>query len=59
MSLNDPVKVDIVQSKSAESVAEISDAIALPEHLSHHYMVTPMKLRLVTLAAFIMWKCKV
>ncbi|ELT98171.1 hypothetical protein CAPTEDRAFT_160521 [Capitella teleta] len=62
MSLQNPVRVDMVQSDGKSSsdgaAKEIGDAIALPEHLSHHYMVTPSKLRLVTLAAFIMWKCK-
>ena len=38
---------------------EFGDSVAMPENLQHHYMVVPQKLRLVTLAAFLLWKCKV
>lgn len=31
---------------------------ALPEKLKQHFVLVPCKLRLVTLAAFILWKCK-
>ena len=35
------------------------DALATPEKLSHFYILLPPKLRLVTLAAFILSKCRV
>ena len=41
------------------SGASLSSEVAMPENLQHHYMVVPQKLRLVTLAAFLLWKCKV
>lgn len=59
MSLTDPVRIDVVQSSDSQSSAAIGDEIALPENLSHHFMIVPLKLRLVTLAAFVLWKCKV
>ena len=34
-------------------------AFALPEKLRQHFVLVPCKLRLVTLAAFVLWKCKV
>ncbi len=35
------------------------EPFALPEGLQHHFVVVPSKLRLTTLSAFILWKCKV
>lgn len=60
MSLNSPVKIDIsTEHSSSKREEQISDKIAVPENLKHHCVIVPSKLRLVTLAAFILWKCKV
>lgn len=58
MSLLSPDVVDI--SHTGEEIRQLtSKALATPENLSHHYLLVPAKLRLVTLAAFILSKCKV
>ncbi|XP_060065785.1 probable ATP-dependent RNA helicase DDX31 isoform X2 [Ylistrum balloti] len=67
ISLTDPVRVDLSQtditsdqsqtSNSEETSAEVS--FSVPENLKQHFVITPCKLRLVTLAAFIIQKCKV
>jgi len=36
-----------------------SERFAVPDSLMHHFVIVPSKLRLVTLAAFLMWKCRV
>lgn len=36
-----------------------NQAFALPEKLKQYFVIVPCKLRLVTLAAFILWRCKV
>ena len=69
MSLKDPVHVDIsadVSSKSdvkktkRENVTQDDDkTFATPDLLKQRYVIVPSKLRLVTLASFILWKCKV
>jgi ATP-dependent RNA helicase DDX31/DBP7 len=65
MSLNSPVHVDIVQEntlkKRVSSLGGSDDEglFSLPENLKQHFIVVPSKLRLVTLTAFILWKCKV
>ena len=41
------------------SVSMATESFAIPENLQQHFVITPCKLRLVTLAAFVMWKCKV
>ncbi len=41
------------------SEGRLAENFAVPENLVHHYVVVPSKLRLVTLAAFVLWKCKV
>lgn len=57
ISLLSPEVVDI--SHSNEESKQLSSAeLATPENLSHHYLLVPAKLRLVTLAAFILSKCK-
>jgi len=36
-----------------------SEGFAVPDSLRHHYVIVPSKLRLVVLAAFLIWKCNV
>ena len=68
MSLQDPVKVDVASEdnkknstndKAATVAKKDDETFAIPENLSQHFVVVPSKLRLITLAAFILWKCKV
>ena len=75
MTLKDPVKIDIaaIESKSDDTKSKaklslssgsvvdstVKETFATPDSLKHHYAVVPSKLRLVTLASFILWKCKV
>lgn len=60
MSLHSPVKIDMSSESSSKKSDElISMKIAIPESLRHHCVIVPSKLRLVSLAAFILWKCKV
>ena len=35
------------------------EGFALPDSLVHYFIIVPSKLRLVTLAAFLIWKCRV
>ena len=58
MSLLEPKVVDVSCEDASEDQLT-SDTLATPANLSHHYMLVPAKLRLVTLAAFILSKCKV
>lgn len=58
MSLLSPEVVDISQEGDI-SQQLTSQVLATPENLTHHYILVPAKLRLVTLAAFILSKCKV
>uniref|UniRef100_A0A1B6LZU9 ATP-dependent RNA helicase n=1 Tax=Graphocephala atropunctata TaxID=36148 RepID=A0A1B6LZU9_9HEMI len=51
LTLTAPVRLDASQAQDSELV--------IPQSLSQQYIVTPAKLRLVTLAAFIHWKCQV
>ncbi|XP_046671153.1 LOW QUALITY PROTEIN: uncharacterized protein LOC124361158 [Homalodisca vitripennis] len=51
LALTAPVRLDASQARDSELV--------IPQSLSQHYIVTPAKLRLVSLAAFIHWKCQV
>ncbi|KAK3087930.1 hypothetical protein FSP39_012561 [Pinctada imbricata] len=67
ISLTDPVIVDAVTNRHActESI-KLAEGIntenlknfVLPEKLKQHFVITPCKLRLVTLAAFVLGKCK-
>ena len=41
------------------TIAAKDETFATPESLKHYLVVVPSKLRLVTLAAFILWKSKV
>jgi len=38
---------------------DASEEFAVPDSLAHYFVIVPSKLRLVTLAAFLMWKCMV
>uniref|UniRef100_A0ACB8F0B1 ATPdependent RNA helicase n=1 Tax=Sphaerodactylus townsendi TaxID=933632 RepID=A0ACB8F0B1_9SAUR len=71
ISLHDPVCISIVEelgaSRAPKASVEIvgatpaskeSDGFAVPEQLQQHVTVVPSKLRLVTLATFILEKCK-
>lgn len=57
MSLVSPEIIDVSQEGEDGKLA--CEALATPENLSHNYILVPAKLRLVTLAAFILSKCKV
>ena len=69
MSLHDPVRIDITQP--SRDVGHVTPAngdvktdvestnFAMPESLLHEFVVVPHKLRLVTLAAFILSKSQV
>ena len=62
MSLKDPVRINIAGDKpNSEKVGKCAsvEQFAVPEGLQHFFVVVPSKLRLATLAAFILWKCKV
>jgi ATP-dependent RNA helicase DDX31/DBP7 len=52
LTLKSPVFVDAASDESL-----VSDMV-IPESLTQFYVLTPAKLRLVTLSAFIIWKCK-
>ncbi|XP_074871345.1 ATP-dependent DNA helicase DDX31 isoform X2 [Carettochelys insculpta] len=68
ISLHDPVSIVIVddawdrappeQEPISSSARMEEDGFAIPEKLRQHVVVVPSKLRLVTLAAFILGKCK-
>ncbi|XP_047493925.1 probable ATP-dependent RNA helicase DDX31 [Penaeus chinensis] len=57
MSLVSPEIIDV--SQEGQDGKLMCEALATPENLSHNYILVPAKLRLVTLAAFILAKCKV
>ncbi|NWV22672.1 DDX31 helicase, partial [Origma solitaria] len=72
ISLNDPVSISIAdeiqkvpdpasqidrEASSASNCME-QENFAVPETLKQYFMIVPSKLRLVTLAAFILQKCK-
>lgn len=68
LSLKDPVFIDAcdesLEPKKSVPVfhsteSNVLDTVVLPESLIQKYVVTPAKLRLVTLASLILWKCKV
>ncbi|NXG51582.1 DDX31 helicase, partial [Psilopogon haemacephalus] len=72
ISLNDPISISIADeiqkapkpASQAETQANSSsdctgpENFAVPEKLKQYFMMVPSKLRLVTLAAFILEKCK-
>lgn len=73
ISLNDPVSISVadelqkVPEPASQTDREASSSsncmeqenFAVPETLQQYVMMVPSKLRLVTLAAFILQKCKV
>ena len=74
MSLHSPVKVDMsgqantkttsasltkVKKPSTAFPSSEGEVFAVPESLRHHVVVVPHKLKLVTLAAFLLMHCKV
>lgn len=73
ISLHDPVSISVVDESHGQpnpmdkAVPEVSapqagdelDSFAIPEGLDQHVTLIPSKLRLVSLAAFILQKCKV
>lgn len=54
LALMEPVHVNI-----SEDVSPNQDQLVTPSNLKQWYLIVPPKLRLVTLAAFILWKCTV
>nr|CAD7394283.1 unnamed protein product [Timema cristinae] len=65
LTLKDPVFVDAAvdedysERKSNTQIPTTEPSLVIPESLSQFYVLTPAKLRLVTLATFIIWKCQV
>lgn len=73
ISLHNPVSISVLDESHDQSnpkgkaVLEVSpprtsdelDSFAIPESLDQHVTLVPSKLRLVSLAAFILQKCKV
>ncbi|XP_064114900.1 probable ATP-dependent RNA helicase DDX31 [Macrobrachium nipponense] len=59
MSLLSPKVIDVSHDGLEDDDEKLlsTEALATPENLSHHYILVPAKLRLVTLAAFILSKC--
>lgn len=56
LTMNNPMIVDsCIKSRSMQ----LSDHLVLPSNLHQHFVCVPAKLRLVTLLAFILWKCGV
>jgi len=52
----------MLQSNDDESSAVSTcsaEEFAVPDSLVHQFVIVPSKLRLVTLAAFLLWKCRV
>ncbi|XP_048679074.1 ATP-dependent DNA helicase DDX31 isoform X2 [Caretta caretta] len=68
ISLHDPVSIAIVDETWDRTTPEqeamcsparmVEEGFAIPEKLKQHVVLVPSKLRLVTLAAFILGKCK-
>lgn len=59
MSLEEPARIDMAQAnKVFDDGAEAVEEFATPSSLKHHFVVVPSKLRLVTLASFLLWKCQ-
>ena len=69
ISMKHPVLIDVVTSsstdpssgsngKSNEEILESMKTLTTPENLQQTYAIVPAKLRLVTLASFVLWKCR-
>ncbi len=55
LTLNEPERVNMSDEPDAQS----NQSLVIPSNLKQSYIVVPAKLRLVSLAAFILWKCTV
>ncbi len=59
-----PLFIDVAEEEEEESVKKGQDSSAdrhrltTPETLKQTFCIVPAKLRLVTLLAFIVWKCR-
>ncbi|XP_013382285.1 probable ATP-dependent RNA helicase DDX31 [Lingula anatina] len=59
VEVSKPVTDTKVSKPDSMTVTQTTDdKFVIPEHLQQHFIVVPSKLRLVTLAAFILQKCK-
>ncbi|XP_013415138.1 probable ATP-dependent RNA helicase DDX31 isoform X1 [Lingula anatina] len=59
VEVSKPVTDTKVSKPDSVTVTQTTDdKFVIPEHLQQHFIVVPSKLRLVTLAAFILQKCK-
>ncbi|XP_067939384.1 ATP-dependent DNA helicase DDX31-like [Watersipora subatra] len=60
VALTDPITVDVSAASdiSQQSAGGDDSTFALPSSLKQYFIVAPCKLRLVTLAAFMLQKCK-
>ncbi|KAH9490736.1 ATPdependent RNA helicase [Bulinus truncatus] len=63
ITLNNPEHISVIeQSDSIDKSGDMStsnqDHFFVPSLLKQYFIVTPCKLRLVTLAALLLWKCK-
>ncbi len=63
LSLKNPSNIDASESDLSTqkklSFPTPGSDFTTPEGLKHYFVITPSKLRLTTLTAFILWKCKV
>lgn len=66
MSLKDPLRIDVsnaeeedLSNNSESSKTKKNENFVVPEKLRQSFVITPCKLRLVTLTAFILLKMKV
>ncbi|ESN99970.1 hypothetical protein HELRODRAFT_83714 [Helobdella robusta] len=61
MSLRQPVRIDMSSNDQQGNHlpdGKVDDVFVTPSSLKHHYVVVPSKLKLVTLASFLLWKCQ-
>ncbi|XP_039288781.1 probable ATP-dependent RNA helicase DDX31 [Nilaparvata lugens] len=58
LTLNEPSRIDALSGGGGEG-GDTSDQMTIPKSLKQSYIVTPPKLRLVTLAAIIHQKCQI
>lgn len=62
LTLKHPKFIDAAVSNEdvdEEDMELIEQDLVIPESLAQWYMLLPAKLRLVSLASFIVWKCRV
>lgn len=62
LTMNDPVIVDAAKDNieaAGGNFSEINEDFVVPQSVTQTYMVTPPKLRMVTLSAYIVSKCQV